>query len=279
MSAPLGTVVIAAHQEEAVLARTLQHLDEVVRNGLLDVVVVCNGCTDATADVARAFGVRVHELAKPSKTAALRAGDRLALPGPRLYLDADVELTGRAAVATMRALSAGAIAGRPPHRFDVARSRWSVRRWYAVRERLPSIAGALWGAGCYGLSREGRARFGEFPEIVSDDLFVDGLFTEREVVIVATDPVIVHGPRTVADLTRILRRSYRSQHTDAPAHGAGPISAGQRAQLHDMLDLVRRHPARLVDVGVYLTLICLARVRARIGTAPRWERDVSSRSV
>ena len=65
--------------------------------GELDVVVVCNGCTDQTAELARSCGyqVRVVELASASKPAALRIGDAAALAFPRLYLDADVILPGR----------------------------------------------------------------------------------------------------------------------------------------------------------------------------------------
>lgn len=278
MTGPLGSIVIAAHDEEAVIARTLEHLSEVVTNGLVDVIVVCNGCQDRTADVARGFpGVRVRELAQPSKTAALREGDRAAVPGPRIYLDADIELTGAAAVATLRSLRAGAVAGRPPRTFESTGAHWIVRRWYAVREQLPSTDAALWGAGCYALSEEGRARFGEFPEVVADDLFIDSLFTPGEVTIVVTDPVVVRTPRTVTDLLRIRRRGYRTQVFGRSGARSGPLSAGQRGQAHDLRELFRREPTRIVDVAVYAGIIGLARAWARVGSAPRWERDASSR--
>lgn len=280
MSAPLGSIVIAAHDEEAVIARGLQHLAAVAEQGIVDVIVVCNGCQDGTAERARGFaGVQVRELPVASKTAALREGDRIAGPGPRIYLDADVELTGRAAVATLEALAGGVVAGRPPARFESAKAGQVVRRWYAVRARLPSISTALWGAGCYGLSEEGRARFGEFPEVVADDLFIDSLFTDDEVGIVATDPVVVHTPRKVADLVRILRRSYRTQPPGRMATGRAVLSAGQRGQVKDLRALLRREPGRVLDVAVYVAVIALSRVRARLGPAPSWERDVSSRQT
>lgn len=278
MTTPLGSVIIAAHQEEAVIQRGLQHLAHVAREGTVQVIVVCNGCQDRTAELARGFaGVQVRELAVASKTAALREGDRVAVSGPRIYLDADVELTGSAAVATLSALADSALAGRPPVRFASSRAGTVVRRWYAVRARLPSIAGALWGAGCYGLSERGRARFGEFPEVIADDLFIDSLFDEDEVVIVDTDPVVVHTPRTVGDLVRVLRRSYRTQTPDLGPGDGALLSQGQRGQLSDLLTLVRREPHRLPDVSLYVAVIALSRARARLGPAPRWERDTSSR--
>ncbi|NYF99029.1 glycosyltransferase [Janibacter cremeus] len=280
MSTPIGSIIIAAHDEEAVIARALRHLCDIAQEGLVDVIVVCNGCRDRTAQVAREFSrVRVRELPQASKTAALREGDRIAVPGPRVYLDADVEMTGRAAVATLRALTDGALAGRPPRRFETARAHWSVRRWYAVRERLPSISGTLWGSGCYGLSVEGRARFAEFPEVIADDLFIDSLFTMDEVTIIATDAVVVHTPLRPADLLMILRRRYRTQEGQWVEAGPGPLSPGQRRQLRDLRALIRREPARIGDVVVYSAMIVLARLRARFGPSPRWERDTSSREL
>lgn len=274
----LGSVVIAAHNEEAVMARTLAGLQEVLALGLIDVIVVCNGCQDRTAEVAGQFSrVRVCELPVPSKTAALREGDRIALPGPRIYLDADVELTGQAAVATLRALSVGTLAGRPPHQFETARAGWTVQRWYAVRERLPSVASALWGAGCYALSEAGRERFVDFPDSGADDLFIDSLFARDEVVIVRTDPLVVRTPRTVGDL---MRRKYRKQAHTPGFEGSRErgVSAGQRRQLHELRALIRREPRWLADAAIYILLIALARLGSRIGPAHRWERDESSRA-
>ncbi len=64
VQSPLGSVVIPAHDEAAVIGRCLDALFTGFEPGELDVVVVCNGCTDDTASAARASGhpVRVVEL-------------------------------------------------------------------------------------------------------------------------------------------------------------------------------------------------------------------------
>lgn len=273
----LGTIIIAAHNEERVIGRTLDAVGSAAREGDLAVIVVPNGCSDRTAEIARSFpGVVVAELDAPSKAAALRRGDGLAGPGPRIYLDADVVMTSRAARDVVDALRRGAIAGRPPHTFDTSRASRLVRSWYRVREDLPSISTALWGAGCYALSEAGRARFDEFPEVVSDDLFIDSLFARAEVSIIATDPLIVTTPRRTADLLRILRRTYRTQ-SEVTAGGEVRYP-GQRAQLRDLGAMLARKPRRLADAVVYVSLIALARARARLGRrGVRWERDDSSR--
>jgi glycosyltransferase involved in cell wall biosynthesis len=93
-SRPIGSVLIPAHNEGAVISRCLHHLFEGTDAGDFEVAVVCNGCDDDTAAVARASAppVEVIELDEASKPAALRAGDRLLRTFPRLYLDADVVL-------------------------------------------------------------------------------------------------------------------------------------------------------------------------------------------
>ena len=279
MSTPPGAIVIAAHNEEASIGRCLLALQEAVTTANVQVIVVCKGCTDATATVARGFaGVTIVELDVASKTAALRAGDRIAANGPRIYLDADVVLTSRAAVDVLTALSNGAIAGRPPLRFDYGGATATVRRWYTIRQQLPFIQRALWGAGCYALSVPGRARFDEFPDLVSDDLFIDSLFTAEEVTIVATDPVGVRTPRKTADLLRILRRTYRTQSEVVSSHPAEIVSSGQRGQLRDLGALLRQQPLLAFDVAVYVSLIFYARIRARLARSTVWERDNSSRA-
>lgn len=274
-----GTIIIAAHNEEAVIGRTLDALYDALADKSILVVVVCNGCTDRTAQVAAKHrGVVVVDVQVASKSTALREGDLRAASGPRIYLDADVVLTSRAARDVIDALSGGPVAARPPHTFDSSRATWIVRSWYRVRAELPSISFALWGAGCYALSESGRARFDEFPDLVSDDLFIDSLFSADEVTIVATDPVIVTTPRRTSDLLRILRRSYRTQ--SEVTEDTGGLSSAQRGQLGDLKALLRRSPSRLVEVVVYVAVIALGRVRARTArTAEGWERDTSSRQL
>ncbi|TFD52130.1 glycosyltransferase [Cryobacterium frigoriphilum] len=291
MNGPAGAaIVIAAHNESAVIARCLDALMAIVESGEVQVIVACNGCSDDTAEIARRRpGVVVLELAVASKAAALRAGDLAAVSGPRIYLDADVVMTATAARDIVRALQpGGALASRPPIVFESTDAAWPVRRWYRVRAQLPSIHNVLWGAGTYALSEAGRARFEQFPDIVSDDLFIDQLIALNERIIVATDPIIVHTPRRSADLLRVLKRTYRTQdevEVGRPDAGIGagtgaatPVSASQRAQLDDLLGLLRRNPLRAFDVALYVALIMTARVQARFRPgSTRWERDNSSR--
>lgn len=159
----------------------------------LDVIVVANGCTDDTAEVAASFGppVRVLSIPVASKREALRAGDEAAKDFPRIYVDADVEL----AVADIRALGRpGALAGGPQRDLDLAGRPWLVRSYYAVWERLPEVRSGLFGRGVIGLSEAGYTRVADLPPLLADDLVASLAFQPAERVIVPGARVVVHTP-------------------------------------------------------------------------------------
>jgi hypothetical protein len=275
---PAGSVVIPAHNEAAVITAGLTALLSGLGSATLDVVVSCNGCTDGTADVVRASGlpVRVIETAEPSKPAALRAADRATDVFPRIYLDADVRLPGAAALAVLDVLRGEAtLAARPAARYDVSQSSGVVQRYYRARSAAPRLQRSLWGAGVYALSAAGRSRFDEFPDVVADDLFVDRLFAPGEIEIVDCEPVVVHAPRSAADLVTMLRRSYRGQ-GEADASGR-PGSSGTLRTLGEVLRHGLHGPAASREAATFVRLAVTARLAVRSAGDVRWERDESSR--
>ena len=194
---PRGAVIIPAHNEADVIVRTLSALDPVLRTGRVEVIVVCNGCTDETADLAASVpGVKVVECPRPSKAAAMNAGDSVATQWPRVYLDADTEISPTTLRRVLEQLRAPVLAARPDYRFDDGDASWPVRAYYRARRRLPSTKRALWGAGVFGLTEQGHARFGPFPEVTADDYFVDQVFSDDEKMIVPAPPVPVRTPGT-----------------------------------------------------------------------------------
>jgi len=72
------SIVIPARNEAPVIARNLRALTTGAAVDEIDVVVVCNACTDDTAGVARSFGppVRVIETEVGGKAHALNLGDQ-----------------------------------------------------------------------------------------------------------------------------------------------------------------------------------------------------------
>jgi glycosyltransferase involved in cell wall biosynthesis len=273
-----GSVVVPAHDEASVLAANLGPLSALARSGEVQLVVVANGCSDDTAAVARRLpGVRVLELDEPSKPAALNAAERLVDAFPRVYLDADVALPPATLEALLSALADDSLpAARPPCAHETAGASRLVRAYHRARARCPSTSAALWGAGVYGLSAAGRTRFGPFPDLLADDLFVDSLFSAEEKAVVPSPPVVVRAPRTLRGLRATLRRTYRGNRELAGLDPAGCRRGDGGRRVARELAAGARSPGAVLDAAVYAGLVLLGRVDARLPGA-RWDRDDSSR--
>lgn len=290
---PRGSVIIPAHNEEAVLARTLAPLAPLAAAGRIELIVSCNGCTDGTVGIARSFeGVRVTEVPVASKTAALNAADEVAAVWPRVYLDADIEVTPAALGLVLDRLTTGeALAARPTFRYDPSGASFPVRAYFRARQRIPAFSKALWGAGVYGVSETGHARFGTFPAVTADDLLIDNLFGAYEKAVVNGPPVRVRTPRTASTLLAVLTRVHRgnSELARQDLHDRGKraddaVSSPGRT-LFALVTSVRG-PVSALDTAAYVAFTTVARAQvlarsaarpARGGRQGAWERDESSR--
>ena len=171
-----------------------------------------------------------------------------------------------------------ALAARPPIKYDTERSAPLVSSYYRARAEVPAVMGSLWGAGVYGLSEAGRARFGRYPDVVAEDLFVDQHFARREVEIVSSPPVIVRVPCRTIDLLRVLRRTYQGNSENRAITRCRARPPGTtRSTLHDLARLALTGSARTVDSATYMALAALARVTLTVAAPTQWERDNSSR--
>ncbi|GAA2418078.1 glycosyltransferase [Actinomadura vinacea] len=274
------SIVIPAHNEAKVIGRLLRGLLESARPGEFDIVVVPNGCTDATAAIAAGFGpaVRVAESPEASKAAALRLGDGTARGFPRLYVDADVELRTEDVRALAAALDRpGVLAAAPSRALRMTGRPWTVRSYYAVWTRLPEIRRGLFGRGVIGVTAEGHARIAALPRVMADDLAASLAFAPHERVIADAARVVVHPPRTWGDLLR--RRERAAAGTDQLERAAPHQPGGSaRTGVSDLAAIARRAPWLAPHIALFLTVALLARHRARKAAPTTWQRDESSRS-
>ena len=256
------SVVIAAHNEAAVIGRCLDGL--VAAD--IDITVVANGCTDHTASVAAGFGVRVVSLDNPGKSDALNAGDEVAAGFPRAYLDADIPLTADDLRALASALERpGVLASTARRELDVRGRPLLVRAHSAINGRLPVYRAALFGRGVAMLSKEGRARFDRFPDVVADDLYLDSLFSDAEKVEVSSVVAVVATPRRTADLVRRLARVRAANRA---------LSSNSRSSSW-LRDVVLPRPWLLPAAVGYVGLTLFAKRAARSSVG--WGQDTSTR--
>lgn len=277
----IASVVVPAHNEASGLSENLTALLDGIPHGAVEVVVVCNGCTDDTAAVARKVpGVRVLEIAEASKVRAVEVGNASATTYPRLHLDADVRLTGADLLRLVDALDEdGVLAVAPGRSIPTEHSSWPVRAYYRVWQSLPVVRAGLFGRGAFCLTAEGQARVAAAgTSLMNDDLVASELFTPAERRVVTHATVIVRPPRTVKDLVR-RRIRVATGNAQADAHGARHGSTS----LSDLLMLGLRQPAIGIRVPVFLTVTLVARTLARravrTGDYTTWLRDESSRAA
>lgn len=212
MTAPLSVIIPACNEAGFIDAclRAVLASEEVT----LQVVVVANGCTDDTANRARAYiagfatkgwALDVLELPALGKPGALDAGDAAARHPCRAYLDADVILSPPLLGQIARVLDgpgARYASGRP----KVMRAASVVTRAYArFWVRLPFVAQGVPGFGLYAVNASGRARWDTFPGVISDDTFVRLNFSgdERHQVPASYAWPMIEG---FAQLVRVRRR-------------------------------------------------------------------------
>lgn len=182
------SVVIPACNEAASIGATLQSIALQV-DVAADVVVVANGCTDDTVNVAAGFvarmqraghGLKVLEAGRASKTDALNLGEGSLEAFPRAYIDADVILTPNALSATCAALDRNdAVLAAPQLEFRAHDDPWS-RRMVRLFNVLPPFSTDVVGGGFYAVNAAGRRRWAAFPTVIADDTFVCGLFERAE---------------------------------------------------------------------------------------------------
>ena len=153
---PSVTVVIAAHNEAALIGakvRNVMELDYPSRQ--ISVVVVCDGCTDETANAARAAGdsrLTVIELLRQrGKLAAIRAAiahvgsDYIAFTDANAMLDGDAlrHLVAPFADPTVVAVSGAKHVRGGPEAFYWRYERW-LRTWESVSGSIAGADGALY---------------------------------------------------------------------------------------------------------------------------------------
>jgi glycosyltransferase involved in cell wall biosynthesis len=277
----LTSIVIPAHNEEHSIGQLLGALLHDAAPGEFEIVVVCNGCTDDTARVAREAGsdVRVVEITQPGKAEALKQGDAHVSTFPRVYLDADVELDTAAVRLLVAPLAAGGVEATAPARvIELEHASRLVRGYYDVWTRLPQVRSGLFGRGVVAVSKEGFERTRNLPMVMSDDLAMSEVFDERARRIVSEARVVIQPPRTMRDL---MRRRIRVNTGTAQLDRLGARSIAVKTSRRDLTAIAREHPSTALHMPIFLGIAAASRLaarrRIRRGDFTTWLRDDSSR--
>ncbi len=276
------SIIIPAHNEGGMIDYCLQQLVQSFDSLIPEIIVVCNGCSDNTADIVRSFGDAINCIVteEASKINALNIGDKAALYFPRVYLDADIRLSLKDISKIITAMeSSRALAAAPKMQMDLTGSSWAVKSYYDIWCNLPYCREGMIGAGVYVLSEEGRRCFSKFPNIIADDRFIRALFSTEKRISVHDAVSIISAPTTLRGLIKIKTRSrlggYEFENrfpelmnNETKAYGLA---------ITELIGKINMWP----KVFVYLCVNLFTRFRARMQSKTKgfshWERDESSR--
>lgn len=209
------SVIIAARNEEAYIRGCLESLlAQMEPSGSVEVIVAANACTDQTVEVARSYAsafevlgwsLVVLEVPKPGKINALNAGEAKANGTCLVYLDADVRCEPDLLGQLFQALSVDTPRYATGTLKVMPAESWVTKQYARFWQRLPFVQAGAVGAGLFALNRPGRARWGNFPDIISDDTFVRLQFAPEERVEV---PARYHWPMIegLKNLVKVRRR-------------------------------------------------------------------------
>lgn len=253
------------------------------------ILVVCNGCTDDTAAVARsaAPAATVIELETGSKSLALNTGLAMAPAAPILFMDADVKADYRSLAAVADVLrEPGVAAASPAANLVTKGSGLLVRAYYRVWRRHPYLQSGVGGSGVVGLSADAAARLGRFPTVIADDTMIRTLFPLDEQRRVAADaagrPVAseVLAPKTVRHL---LACESRWRAGDEELKRLGLVQHGGPEIGRASLPQLWKSSGSPLDFIIYVGIKMAGRalsVRHRWkGRGRVWHRDESRRAA
>ncbi len=144
----LISFVIPAHNEEALLGRTVARIAQVATDVVdaHEIIVADDGSTDATARVAADHGARVVRIERRQIAAARNAGARAARGEMLVFVDADTLISRDLLGKAVEAVARGAVGGGALVSFDEAVGAWArcMSASWNVLSRVAHVA-----AGCF----------------------------------------------------------------------------------------------------------------------------------
>ncbi|WP_116347783.1 hypothetical protein [Alkalilimnicola ehrlichii] len=163
---------------------------------------------------------------------------------------------------------------------DFSRASWAVRAYYRIWLALPYCRQGMIGAGVYGLSKAGRARFSEFPNLIADDGYIRALFAESERGKVEGAYSVVRAPASLRWLMKIKVRSRLGQKELALKY-PNLLTNEQKdygGGLRQLLGKPLLWPAAVVYLYVAVGSRWRAQKQLKKLDGYQWDRDLSSRN-
>lgn len=269
------SVVIPVYNEASGLADRARNLVSGLPPGC-EVIFVCNGCTDDSQAI---LEVEVSEYATiltcpKGKARAIRLGEQHCSVFPRFYVDSDVVISGDDLVALSAGLNDRTLLVSPRIRFDFTGASRTAAALSGFWLSLPHGKSSAYHH-VLGISETLRSRWGQFPDLIADDTFIEGHAEDGEKAIIDTIFVTTSPPKTWWAWVRVRVRWQQGMNQLIRERHRLPKSPGQTRA---MLRLAIQPRCALIAV-LYISSVLLAHILARSGLFPEteWITDETTR--
>lgn len=274
------SVIIPAYNEEEVIGACLHALALQVCERNFEVLVVINGSTDSTMDIATGClqhfvelgkSLSVYEIDTANKASALNFGDSMAIYDCRLYLDADVICSPKLLAEILSILDTESpryASGKICVDYGGSFVGWAYAQVWGntsyIRDGVP-------GCGCYAVNASGRKLWSTFPLIHSDDKFVRLQFTPEQRAKVDAEyvwPV----PKTIHDLIRVRARWISGNMELQSLFPALIQNDDNRVTLSTFVFMIRHPIVGFLFAMIYISAYLLALPEYLIAPSSNWYR-------
>jgi len=279
----MATVIVPAHNEASVIQDCLNSI--INQDGVDQIIVPCNGCTDNTVDIVKQNYPQVIclNIEKPSKTNALNVAEKkakeLGVSYPIFYIDADTQLSEnciKTITQTMRD-NDELLLSAPTPIINTDKSSWLVKTYYKVWTKLPYIKEGVIATCSFIVSEKGRQRFDKFADVIGDDGFIRCHFKNSEIANIEGSEIYITAPRDIYSLIKIKTRA-RLGNMELIARKKCPI---QEAKNYGNVMKSRLFSHEFIPTSIYILIALIIRIRAKLQfnklDSYQWEKDTSSR--
>ena len=211
--------IIPAYNEEFELGRSIAAIGEAANSSdqPYEIIVVDDGSTDATADIAKAEGAILIQIQRRQIAAARNAGAEVARGDVLFFVDADTQISAAHVTDALAALKAGYAGGSARVAIN-----GTIPRWARIFLRLFSIVyfGSKLGAGAFIFTtRENFEHVGRFDEqlFIGEEVYLSIALKRIGRFKVLSTPILTSGrklrmhscPRVLSHFFWILLRGRR----------------------------------------------------------------------
>ena len=189
------SIIVPAYNEEFLLGATIRALQSGVAalHVPAEIIVVDDGSTDRTAEIAREEGARVISVHLRHIAAARNAGARAAAGDLLVFVDADTIVPPLVLKRAVEAIRAGAVGGGAGVRQDTGEPRWAE---VALTVAAWILRAAKWAAGCFVfVRRDVFERAGGFDEryFASEEIHLSRAIKKHGRFVILPEAVITSG--------------------------------------------------------------------------------------